>query len=318
MTYTEVVDLKNKHNLSKSINRLGTTYYENEKGAIILKQCRGCQEVKNINEFFNDKRGLAGKTSRCIDCEIIRKRNYRINNYEKSLESGRKWKQKNREKHIRYNRKYYQENKEHFKNIRELNREKRNDQISEWKKRNPDYRKKYYIANRKKEIENSRKWRSENPEKFALAKKEWNKRNNESVRLMCQRRRTRKNDSPNTLTPGQLKEILKKFDYKCSLTGETENVQLDHVIPLSSSKSGTTKGNIIPLRGDLNSSKNNKNIFEWYENNKNRFGVTDDKFDSLISYLAELNDMDVESYKKYVYRCHSKAMMTELKNTNDM
>jgi ribosomal protein L17 len=37
------------------------------------KECRGCQKVKSLFDYYNQKNGLGGKTSRCKDCEHIRK-----------------------------------------------------------------------------------------------------------------------------------------------------------------------------------------------------------------------------------------------------
>lgn len=107
----------------------------------------------------------------------------------------------------------------------------------------------------------------------------------------------------NDLSKNDKKIIMETFNYSCALTGETNNVHLDHVIPVSWKKVGTTFSNMIPLNKKINSSKGNKNVFEWYENNKERLGLEDEKFNTMIEYMAQLNNMTTEEYKAYVYEC---------------
>lgn len=94
------------------------------------------------------------------------------------------------------------------------------------------------------------------------------------------------------------------FDYKCALSGEKIELEWDHVIPQSVLKNGGYYGNIIPLHAKLNGSKSDTNIFEWFEANRQRFELSEKKFNRLISFLAEANEMSIEEYKEHVYRCH--------------
>jgi hypothetical protein len=130
----------------------------------------------------------------------------------------------------------------------------------------------------------------------------WQKANPEKVRLAGHRRQARKRALPDTLTVEQTSVILERFG-GCVFTG-SEDFQLDHVIPLAVGHGGTTKENMVPLRSDLNMSKSNRNIFEWFASNKERFNLDQTKFDELIEYLANLNEMTVEEYRDYVYWCH--------------
>jgi hypothetical protein len=129
------------------------------------------------------------------------------------------------------------------------------------------------------------------------------KENKEKMQMLRHRRLARLKQLPNDITDEQLNIICEKFN-GCALTGETTNVHMDHVIPLSIGHGGSIYGNMIPLRADLNISKNNRNIFEWFEENKERFNLSQEKFDELIEYLAEINKMTVEEYRDYVYWCH--------------
>lgn len=88
----------------------------------------------------------------------------------------------------------------------------------------------------------------------------------------------------------------------CALTGDS-NYHLDHVIPLSSGCGGTTRGNVIPLRPDLNLSKSDSNLFVWFQSVQERFSLEERKFDQLVAYLAEANVMGISEYRDYVFSC---------------
>ena len=97
------------------------------------------------------------------------------------------------------------------------------------------------------------------------------------------------------------KEFLLDLFGGCALTGETENIHLDHVIPLTTGVGGTVTWNIIPLKAGLNISKGNKNIFEWFDDNKERFNLSDEKFERTLNFLAKEKGTTVADYKKFVY-----------------
>jgi 5-methylcytosine-specific restriction endonuclease McrA len=118
-------------------------------------------------------------------------------------------------------------------------------------------------------------------------------------------RRAKKKKLRDDLTKRQVAEIMDNFDYCCVLTGSSGKLHLDHVIPLAVGHGGTTYGNMVPLRADLNSSKNDSNIFEWFEANRQRFELSQERFDNLIAWLASANAMTVEEYRDYVYWCHA-------------
>jgi hypothetical protein len=144
----------------------------------------------------------------------------------------------------------------------------------------------YNKENREKLTEKLRKWYRDNPDKVAA--------NNH-------RRRARKLSLPDDFTDEDMRKIYEEFG-GCALTG-SDDVQWDHVIPLSTGYGGTTAKNMIPLRADLNLSKNDGNIFVWFERNKERFSLCQNKFNNLIDYLANMNGMSVDDYRSFVYGC---------------
>lgn len=161
----------------------------------------------------------------------------------------------------------------------------------------------WYLRNKEKHNEVTRKWYEENKERHAELMREHREKNPELYLSLSQRRRARKLSLPDDLTDDQLTYLMYYFGDTCALTGE-EGVDIDHVIPLATGHGGTTIQNLIPLRSDLNKSKNARNIFVWFEENKDRLCLPQHKFDIVIEYLAELNCMTPEEYRDYVYFCH--------------
>lgn len=153
-----------------------------------------------------------------------------------------------------------------------------------------------YCADEVKKEKQRREYRINNPRPKLVGRKI-------AMRMALQRRIARQKNLPNTLTTVGANEILTKFKNKCAITGDG-NYHMDHVIPISAGHGGTVYGNMIPLRADLNISKSDRNIFDWFADNRERFGLEQRKFDELIEYLADINGMTTQEYEEYVRRCH--------------
>jgi hypothetical protein len=257
--------------LAEKRNRKGTVYHE-ENGAIIAKSCAKCNEIKKLDKYTKHKTGLGGRESSCKDCKAgyyaENKADYREryeNNKTHLHELMRKYYEANRENIIENQRKYYAENKE---SISERYREYRED-------------KKEYLT------ELCRNWRRNNPEK---------------AMLIAERRRARKQSLTDDFTEEQMRNTLGYFG-GCALTGATTSIHWDHVIPLATGHGGTTYGNMIPLNSALNTSKNDRNIFEWFIANKDRFNLSQERFDRLVDWLADANGMTTDEYRSFVNEC---------------
>lgn len=147
-------------------------------------------------------------------------------------------------------------------------------------------------------------------EKYKQAKREWRERTGykpNPIRKVIResRRRARISQLADDLTIDQYHSTMSHFSGVCSLSGESENVELDHVLPLAIGRGGTTMGNMLPLRRDLNKSKSDKNIFEWFRENKAQFGLCEERFKTAITFLSSTNKMTTEEYQIYVYWCHN-------------
>lgn len=159
------------------------------------------------------------------------------------------------------------------------------------------------------------KYERENKEKSNLRKSEWDKEFNvEGRRLITLRYRARKRSLPDDFTKEQRLQVEQRFGGEgiCALTGLAANVHFDHVIPTVTGHGGTTMGNMVPMTGTLNQSKNDSNVFEWFRGNKERLGLSQERFNSVIEYLAELNGMTVFEYTSYVYLCHENKIKGEV------
>lgn len=129
-------------------------------------------------------------------------------------------------------------------------------------------------------------------------------------RMKVQRRLARLRCLPDNFTEVEWEIATERFGGGCALTG-SGFVHADHVIPLATGHGGTIYENIIPLRADLNISKSDRCIFDWFSENKERFNLSQTKFDELIEYLAEINGMTTKEYEEYVRWCHDNPRTLE-------
>lgn len=130
--------------------------------------------------------------------------------------------------------------------------------------------------------------------------------------------RARKRNLVNDFDNEDYTTLMNMYKGKCCLTGSTNNLHLDHVIPLATGHSGTVYENIIPLASTLNSSKQAYNIFEWAESNYSRLGFTLEQFYEVMTEVAKRNSMTLEKYREYYYWCfeNPKKVPTHYNNSS--
>jgi hypothetical protein len=191
---------------------------------------------------------------------------------------------------------------------RQQNKQQIADYYTTWKSDNGEVKsqidKKWRKNNKERAAENCRRWRVNNLDKSIENQRKWLRNNRDKKALIDQRRRARKLSLPDDFNSHHMEEALAYFG-GCSLTGVSDEIHWDHAIPLATGNGGTTKENMIPLRGDLNQSKKDSNIFEWFISNHKRFELEQWRFDRLIEWLSKANGMTVEEYRDYVYECHT-------------
>jgi hypothetical protein len=286
-------------------NKAGTLYYEDVNDIIVAKQCRGnCGDILPLEGFNNRSDGLGGKDSLCRTCA----RNRGKNSYKKD-------KERIKEK----SRKYYEDNKEERKqNMREYgkeNRKKNNERFRNWAKKNRDKRheitKKSYEKHRAEKLEYSRKYREENPELTKERQRLWRVNNPEKARTIYHNRKALEKNLPATMTAELDELLLKEQGYKC-LSGATitpNTATLDHVIPITWGQGGTTPENSLYLTFSVNSSKQDRNVFNWLELQPQ---TTQERFYTIfLPMIAERNGLTVDEYRDFVYWCEANKRTAE-------
>lgn len=163
----------------------------------------------------------------------------------------------------------------------------------------------YFERNKQAKTERNRAYRIANKEKERERQRNWRENNRVKLALKSSKRRAVQSGLTNDLSFYQLSQIKSRFKHKCALTCKGDDVHMDHVIPVATGYGNTTLGNIIPLFGRLNESKCDSNIFVWFNANRERYSLEQDRFNALIEYLADINEMTIFEYTAYVYDCHN-------------
>jgi hypothetical protein len=242
-------------------------WYEDDSGNIVAKACSKCIKVKSLDDFAKSSTNLGGRESRCKNC---RSEERKVTPLERT---------RNRPK------------------LEERNgiTGKICSDCCSWNALDYFHYHKTKLGNRESTCKickhkRKRNWKLSNPVKLAV---------------QDALRRARKVALPNTLTASEYEITLNYFGHACALTGASFGIEVEHAIPISVGHGGTTFENCYPMANGLNQSKNNRNIFEWFEANRQRFNLDQERFDSLIEWLGKANGMTVEEYRDYVYECHA-------------
>jgi len=163
---------------------------------------------------------------------------------------------------------------------------RRRGRTKEYKERNKDkvklYGDKYREENREKILKEKKLYYKENKEKIYDYSKQYRKDNKEKGIVHHQQRRARIKNLEATLTITQWEAIKETFDHKCAYCGEVKPLEQEHFIPLISDGE-YTKDNIIPSCKSCNSSKKDRNFFEWYINHEH-YNKGREKF--ILNYLG--------------------------------
>jgi len=142
-------------------------------------------------------------------------------------------------------------------------------------------------------------------EKARQHKSKWAKNNPEKLVLKEMKRRTIVKSLPFDFTYEKREELMNYYNHSCALTG-SKDIHLDHVIPLCLEVVGSVFSNMLPLSAELNLDKKDKNVFEWV---KTRPEIDQDRFNVVMTEVAERNSMTLDEYKAFVYDCFEKKVI---------
>jgi len=120
--------------------------------------------------------------------------------------------------------------------------------------------KQYREANREKRAAYNKRWRDANPESVAAYGKRWRDANAEKCAAQQHCRRARKVAA--TVEDFDIMEAWERDGYTCAYCGSTEDLTIDHIVPLSRGGAHSFD-NLTVACGTCNNSKGAKKLIEW-------------------------------------------------------
>lgn len=219
---------------------------EPKKGHYFCITCK--REFPLTSKYWNKGNNKHGLRSECRDCTKAYDEQWRKENphaWDEWYEENREYKKAKCREWIEDNKEY---KKEYDKEYMELNGDRVRAQRRKYRRENPHVARAWYEQNKKSRAEYNR---------------EWSRSNKEKLNNYYQKRRARKESLPNTLTVEQWNSIIEDFNHQCAYCGEDTELTREHFIALS--RGGEyTHNNIIPACKSCNSSKMDKDFFQWY------------------------------------------------------
>ena len=168
-----------------------------------------------------------------------------------------------------------------------------------------EYKKQWHIDNKSKVDESKRKWRENNKEKSLAIHKKYRETHKEENKIVHnkykethkevynineQKRRAKRNLLECSLTKEQWENTKKQFDNKCCYCGKKSPLAMEHFVALS--KGGEyTSNNIIPCCKSCNSSKSNKDFFEWYPKHESYSKSREIKILKYLNYKNKIQQL---------------------------
>lgn len=223
------------------------------------KHCVECEKLNLIARRQTPEYKAAERRKRQENREKLtaRKRRYRQKNREKVNAARRKKYQDNREKVLEHQRQKYYANHE-----QELEKRKQYRRVNRERLREDSRR--CYQNTRERAIKRTRKYYWDNVETLRLKSRIYKRENPLIVRKQKHKREALKAQCYHqSYTVDQLNLHFSKWKHKCAYCGSSEEMTIDHFIPIS--KGGADAlFNLIPACRSCNSRKNKFDALEWY------------------------------------------------------
>jgi len=230
-----------------------------------VKRCSKCGEEKQLDAFVRDKRSRDGRTSRCKLCTNA----YFRENYQRDLERSRAQKRTyaaaNREA---INAKNAERLREWRKANPELARQRSTETSRKFREANPAYFREWYQRNLERERararKSMRKWRDAHPEDERQRRRRYREANIDEVRKRELENTHRRRALKGSASPMLVEYMAQLLTMPCTYCGTTENITVDHIVPLSRGGEHETD-NLAAACYSCNSSKGAKLLDEWNE-----------------------------------------------------
>ena len=205
------------------------------------KWCSSCSLWQYLENFDNSKQTWDKKHGRCKTCQ----KNYQILHQDTRLAKQRQYYYINKEALSEKMSIYYHNNKDKFQSYYEEHKEEIKKRTVEYNRKhmrnyNKEYSKEYYWAN----LQKSR----------------------EQHIMSFQKRRTLLKNGISDMNVTKWFQIILKWNCCCAYCGKQMDytqITRDHVIPISK-EGNDIYNNCVPACSSCNSSKKDKDIYEWY------------------------------------------------------
>lgn len=215
----------------------------------VFKRCSKCGEwkVASTVNFGKAKRNKYRLNSYCKKCQAEYYKQYREAHKEERKQYDKQRYEDNKDKILEQNKQYRETHKEEIKERKKKYNETHKEQILEYKRKN-------YYRYREYDRQYSRQYRREHPEVDL----------NNKIK-----RRSKIEQQGNGITKEQWLEMMEYFNWCDAYSGEyiggsNNKRTVDHIVALN--KGGEhTIWNLVPMSRSNNSSKQDKDMIEWYK-----------------------------------------------------
>ena len=247
--------------------------------------CKKCRSEQG-KQYYKDNKYKERK----------RHKQYYEDNKNKILERHKQYYEDNKDKRLKYGKQWYEDNKdkrlEQQKQWHENNKDKKAEYNKQWYENNKDKKaeqqKQWYENNKDKIVKRHKQWYENNKEKISEWHKQYSKNNKEKISEQKKqyhaspqgqvvtfnsnyRRRIKEQNQGDGINKDQWLEMMEYFGFRCAYSGkyiggkENQNIRsIDHIKPLN--KGGKHEvWNCVPMDRGLNSSKQDKDMEEWYQ-----------------------------------------------------
>ena len=247
------------------------SYKTLEANEMHFKTCTKCGEtLPATTEYFHkDKNGKYGLKSTCKKCRA----EYHKQHYEDNKDKIKQYYEDNKDKIAEQQKQYYENNKdkilERVKQYREDNKDKERERHKQYYENNKDKERERHKQYREDNKDKLKQHYEDNKDKIAEPQKPYRATPQGQVvefNYNC-KRRTREQNQGNGITKEQWLECMKFFGFRCAYSGQVlskDTRSLDHIKPLNQGGEHEI-WNLVPMDRGLNSSKQDKDLLEWYQ-----------------------------------------------------
>jgi len=271
------------------------------------KVCTNCKKELEIIHFCKMKATKDGYARECKGCKGKRDKKY-ANDHKETLKIYKKEYSKVNRESIKEKSKIFRDTNKPKKALQDKRyRETHGEYIKEYRENNKEatvvYNKEYNRINKetiavkrkiynKDNTEKIMKHREENKEHYENYQKEYRKNNRDKCNIGTQKYRANKRKLECTLTSRQWEHTKQYFNNKCAYCGKTKPLEREHFIAMS--KLGEfTNNNVICACKSCNSSKCDKNFFEWYPTHKSYNKSREAKILKFLSYDGTMQQLKI-------------------------